>query len=76
MRNSTSSPDSRVSTMAIGWTRQIHKFDCSCATDAFTVKVLGGRENQAVVVFVFETALMTDPRLDNGVFADVTTYPL
>ncbi|KNB04609.1 lysophospholipase [Fusarium oxysporum f. sp. lycopersici 4287] len=30
-----------------------NKFDYSCAIDAFTVKVLGGRGSQAVVVFVF-----------------------
>ncbi|KAH7189817.1 hypothetical protein DER44DRAFT_816193 [Fusarium oxysporum] len=49
-----------------------NKFDCSCAIDAFTVKVLGGRGNQAVVVFVFERALRTDPRLDDGVFAAIS----
>ncbi|KAH7142529.1 hypothetical protein DER46DRAFT_542682 [Fusarium sp. MPI-SDFR-AT-0072] len=49
-----------------------NKFDCSCATDAFTVKVMGGRGNQAVVVFVFERALRTDPRLDDGMFAAIS----
>ncbi|KAG7416553.1 hypothetical protein Forpi1262_v016757 [Fusarium oxysporum f. sp. raphani] len=52
-----------------------NKFNCSCAIDAFTVKVLGGRGNQAVVVFVFaqiEPALRADPRLDDGVFTAVT----
>ncbi|KAH7231804.1 uncharacterized protein BKA55DRAFT_524599, partial [Fusarium redolens] len=52
-----------------------NKFDCSCAIDVFTVKVLGGRGNQAVVVFVFELALRADPRLDDGVFAAVPKYP-
>lgn len=30
-----------------------NKFDCSCAVDDFTVSILGGRGNQAVVVYVF-----------------------
>lgn len=29
-----------------------NRFDCSCAVDAFTVRVLGGRGTQPVVVFV------------------------
>jgi hypothetical protein len=31
----------------------LNKYNCSYPADAFTVKVLGGRGNQAVVVFVF-----------------------
>ncbi|KAH7169675.1 uncharacterized protein B0J16DRAFT_359180 [Fusarium flagelliforme] len=49
-----------------------NKFNRSCAIDAFTVKVLGGRGNQAVVVFVFELALRADPRLVDGVFTAMT----
>ncbi|KAH7148128.1 hypothetical protein DER46DRAFT_514680, partial [Fusarium sp. MPI-SDFR-AT-0072] len=30
-----------------------HKYDCCCPRDAFNIRVLGGRGNQAVVVFVF-----------------------
>ncbi|CEI68176.1 unnamed protein product [Fusarium venenatum] len=51
-----------------------NKFDCLRAPDAFTVKVLGGWEIQAVVVF--KQARMTDSRLDGGVFAAVIMYPL
>ncbi|KAJ4248376.1 hypothetical protein NW762_012706 [Fusarium torreyae] len=54
----------------------MNKFGFYCSATDFTVKILGGRGSQAVVVFVFEPALNADPRLEDGVSAVVTKYPL
>ncbi|KAI8411229.1 hypothetical protein FOFC_07823 [Fusarium oxysporum] len=49
-----------------------NKYDCCCPRDAFNIKTLGGRGNQAVVVFVFEPVSGSDAGLDDGAFAAVT----
>ncbi|KAH6980210.1 hypothetical protein EDB82DRAFT_539843 [Fusarium venenatum] len=60
--------------VAISWSIPLvgpNKYDWSCPRDLFNIKVLGGRGNQAVTVFVIEPVRDTDARLDDGLFGVV-----
>ncbi|EXK76630.1 hypothetical protein FOQG_18637 [Fusarium oxysporum f. sp. raphani 54005] len=55
----------------------VNRFNAASAIPNFTVNILGGRGNQAVVVFVFEPSQKTDGGMeDGGVLAAVAKYPL
>ncbi|KAH7200689.1 hypothetical protein BKA60DRAFT_582345 [Fusarium oxysporum] len=54
----------------------VNRFSAASAIPNFTVNILGGRGNQAVVVFVFEPSQKADRGLEDGVLAAVTKYPL
>ncbi|RGP58137.1 hypothetical protein FSPOR_11920 [Fusarium sporotrichioides] len=62
-------------TVAFSWSMPHvgpNKYDCSCSRDDFSIKVLGGRGNQAVAVFVLEPVTDTDAKLDDGVFGAIS----